>query len=402
MKTFKPILFSGLILLLVLFQACREELKIPNYEHSQPASIYALRRVQLSDGLTFGKTIIRAIVTSDIISKNISKTTLILQDLVNDAAIAAELELENTTIKMGDIVLLDLENTRMINKSGELTITGLTSANLLIESSNNAIPAKSTSIATLIKNAKYWGPIYVKLDKVNISKGSTNLLQGDLLIDDEIVEIRARFLQESVFYNETNPTFVQALKGVARIDSEGVVISPRNFDDIQIGLLELLEDFEQSANTNYDTKVMNFVTGAWIIDGGITATSASDPKNGKQSIRLQGTIGNALRNGIVAMNFDLKGIKTVSISHGIYPAAAELANVNPTTFGVEISKDGGKTYTLIGSAEVDIKSTSLKKTEFNVSAGFSEDVRLRIVNTSIPFTNNSRPRINIDDVFFKF
>src|SRR5690606_12082267 len=111
--------------------------------------------------------------------------------------------------------------------------------------------------------------------------------------------------------------------GLARTIGDELFLMPRNIADVPGGLPVLVEDVELSSNTNYDSKNMNFITGSWLIDGGITATSAADPKNGRQSIRLQGTVGNNNRNGIIAMNFDLKGIKTVAVSHGIYPAAAE-------------------------------------------------------------------------------
>ena len=395
-------LYWGVCLFTMLFQACTDDLKIPNYENSTPSSIYALRRIELKENLLFGKTEIRAVVTSDIKAKNISKTTLVVQDLVNEAAIVLALDFENSSIQLGDVVVINLENAKMSYVDNELSVTNLSQENLTVESSNRSVTPKSTNIASLMANAKYWGPILVKLDKINISAGTSNKLNGELLIDDEIVEIRASFLPESIFADEENPTFVQVISGLARIDKEGVRLAPRNLEDIQLGLLELLEDFEQSSNTDYNSKVMNFITGAWTIDGGITATSASDPKNGKQSIRLQGTVGNNLRKGIIAMNFDLKGVKTVSVSHGIYPAAAEVGNINPTVFNLEVSKDGGKSYTVVGTAEINTKLTTLTKTDFQINAGFGEDVRFRVVNTSIPFANNSRPRINIDDIHFKF
>lgn len=402
MKILQPILFWGACLFIMLFQACRSDLNLPNYEKSTPTNIYALRRVELKENLVFGKTAIRAVITSDINSKNISKTNLIVQDLVNEAAIVLSLNFENNKFKLGDVVILNLENTKMSYNDNELTISDVDIENISIESSNRIIPAKSTNLASLIANAKYWGPILIKLDKININSATSNKLNGQLLIDDEIVEIRSNFLNESIFANEENPAFVQGLKGLARIDKEGVLLSPRNLEDIQVGLLELLEDFEQSTNTDYNVKVMNFITGSWTIDGGITATSSSDPKNGKQSIRLQGTVENTLRNGIIAMNFDLKGVKAVSISYGIYPAAAEVGNVNPTVFQLEVSRDSGATYTVVGTGEIDNKSITLSKTEFQINATFSENIRLRIVNTSIPFANKNRPRINIDDIHFKF
>lgn len=390
------------MILLSLFQGCRQDVKIPNYEYSTPATIQALRRVQQTEELLFGKTAIRALVTSDIEAKNSDASTLIVQDLVAESAIVVQLAFTNTDIRMGDVVTLNLENARLKEINGELVVVQLGRAAIQVESSGNTLRPKTTSIATLLSNVRYWGPILIKLDKVNIAQGADSKLKGKLLIDDEIVEIIADFREGSIFENEENPGFVQAIIGVARIEGKDVVLSPRNLDDIQIGLKELLEDFEQGSNTNYDAKFMSFVTGSWLVDGGITATSSADPKNGKQSIRLQGTVGNSKRNGIIGMNFDLKGVKTIAVSYGIYPAAAETSNVNPTVFTLEISRDGGKTYTAVGTTEIDNKSTVLSTVRFPINAGFSENVRFRIVNTSIPFSNNSRPRINIDDIHFNF
>lgn len=400
MKT-RDLLF-GMLLLLSAFSGCRDDAQIPHYETSSPSSIYALRRIQTDDNLKFGTTAIRAIVTSDYESKNIEGNIIVVQDLTDDAAILLQLREENDAIKQGDIVRINLEQSTLKYMDGELTVSDLSLNNITVESSGNNFTPKIVSIATLMTNCKYWGPLLVRLNKINISDNGSTKLSGDLLIDDEIVEIQTRFRDASVFAVETNPLFVESMVGLARIIGDEVFLMPRNIADIQVGLTELLEDFELSSNTNYDSKNMNFITGSWLIDGGITATSAADPKNGRQSIRLQGTVGNNNRNGIIAMNFDLKGIKTVAVSHGIYPAAAETGNVNPTVFTVEVSRDGGNTYTPIGTGEVDKSGTSLETTVFEVNAGLGENVRIRIVNTSLPFANNNRPRINLDDIHFKF
>lgn len=149
-------------------------------------------------------------------------------------------------------------------------------------------------------------------------------------------------------------------------------------------------------------KTLNFVTGMWTIDGGITAATSSDPKNGAQSIRLQGNISNQTRQGIISMEFDLVGVKSISISYGIYPANAEVNNINPTIFDIEVSFDNGETYTPVGTVEVDTSSRDLSTSSFSIDAGFSKKVRFRIVNSSIPFTNGNKPRINIDDFVFNF
>ncbi len=390
------------LLVTLLIGSCKKEPDIGSYDDPKPTSVYNLRRVQLKEGLVFGKTAIPAIVTSDAAGRNVDSRILVVQDPTSEAAIVIQFAEKPTNFKLNDRVTINLEGAQITQKDGELIISGISQDQIASAGEKGTVTPKSTTIAGLLANAKYWGPILVKLDKVNIASNSQLKLTGNLTIDDDIAEMTATFDGNSVFASETNPGFVESFNGLPLIAGNEVRFYPRNLEDIKVGVSELLEDFEQGSNTNYDAKPMNFITGIWTIDGGITATSSSDPKNGKQSIRLQGTVGNANRTGIIAMNFDLKGVKTVSVSHGIYPAAAEVGNVNPTVFTLEVSRDGGVTYQELGSAEVDLKSTSLKASTFTVNAGLGEKVRFRVVNTSIPFSNNNRPRINIDDILFKF
>lgn len=382
--------------------SCTKEIKTGDYPDPAPSSVYNVRRVEIKDDLVFGETSFRAVVTSDITNGNFNNKLLVIQDLNEEAAIGIELSAANTSLLKDDVVTVNLKGARLTNKAGEPVVVNLPLDQIKASGEQKSLTPKSTSIAALLANAKYWGPILVKLDKVTIYNDNSEQLSGDLLIDDEIAEMTVSFKPGSVFAAQDNPGYVESLIGVAYTNGTDWLLYPRSLDDIKVGVSELLEDFEQASNTNYDSKVMNFVTGAWTIDGGITATSTADPKNGKQSIRLQGTVGNGNRNGIIAMNFDLKGVKTISVSYGMYPAAAEVANVNPTVFAVEVSKDGGQTYEVVGTAEVDTRSNALSTSTFTVNAGFSESVRFRVVNTSIPFANNNRPRINFDDILFTF
>lgn len=391
-----------MVLIITSLYSCKEKPQIPEYEFSQPSSILALRKVKIKEDLKFGKTAISAVVTSDIENGNISDKTLILQDKVSDAAIVAELDGSFDDILLWDEVELNLENAQLKEEAGELIVTGLNRSSFIVKSQEVKLAPKTVNIATAIKNAKYWGPILVKLEKVNIKSFESGRLSGDLVLDDEIIEVKSRVLTSSSFSNEEAPDYVEAYVGLLRTIDEEIFINPRNLDDLQLGVLQLVEDFEQASNTNYDKKVMTFITGDWIIDGGITAASAADPKNGKQSIRLQGNINNPNRNGIIEMVFDVKGVKTISVSHGIYPAAAEVANENPTVFSLEISKDKGQSYEVVGEVEIDTQSRTLSTSTFEINGSFGEAMRFRIVNTSLPFANNNRPRINIDDIVFDF
>lgn len=387
---------------IIAFTSCTDRIDIPENVLSQPQSITGLRKVSLQDNMVFGATAIKAIVTSDAQQKNISAGMMIVQEEGKDAAVILQMESGADQYPMGAEVQIDLAHSSAQIVNGELVITSLKSEQVKLTGKTVSVAPKITNLPTLLINAKYWGPVLVKLEKVELSGGNGGLLSGEFTLDDGVGTVFSDILPEATFSDNQAPDFVEAYTGILRIKGEQFFINPRNLDDIQVGLKELLEDFEAASSAVYDVKTLQFKTGGWIIDGGITAGTASDPKNGLQSIRLQGTVGNIKRNGVVTMDFDVKAVKSLKISHGIYPAAAETGNVNPTTLDIEISKDGGLTYSFLDQLEIDIKSASLKTDVIPVNAAFGENVRFRIVNSSTPFANKNKPRINIDDVLFIF
>lgn len=387
---------------IIALTSCKDRIDIPENVLSQPQSITGLRKVSLKDNMVFGATAIKAIVTSDAQQKNISNGMMIVQEEGKDAAVILQMESGADQYPMGAEVQIDLAHSSAQIVNGELVITSLKSEQVKQTGKTASVAPKITNLPTLLINAKYWGPILVKLEKVELSGGNGGLLSGEFTLDDGVGTVFSDILSGAAFSDNQAPDFVEAYTGILRIKGEQFFVNPRNLDDIQVGLKELLEDFEAASSAVYDVKTLQFKTGGWIIDGGITAGTASDPKNGLQSIRLQGTVGNMKRNGVVTMDFDVKAVKSLKISHGIYPAAAETGNVNPTTLDIEISKDGGLTYSFLDQVEVDIKSASLKTDVIPVNAAFGENVRFRIVNSSTPFANKNKPRINIDDVLFIF
>jgi len=393
---------SIFFLLTIVLWSCSDTIELPDNLPSKPQSITGLRRVTLKENLVFGPTAIKGVVISDAQNKNIEEGSLIIQEESKDVAILLKLDEGTAHYPAGAEVEINLEGSTLSNLKGEMAVTNLKSAQVRTTGKTVAISAKSTNLPTLLLNASYWGPILVKLEKVEISGGINGKLSGELTLDDGIGTVFSTIQPTAVFDDNTLPPFVESYAGILRIQDEKFYINPRNLEDIQVGLKELLEDFEADASSNYDVKTLAFRTGNWTIDGGITAATAADLKTGLQSIRLQGHLTNANRKGIVTMEFDMKAVKTLKISHGIYPAAAETSNVNPTTLNVEISRDGGLTYVLLQQLEVDIKAATLKTDIIPVNAGFSENVRFRIVNSSTPFSNQNKPRINIDDVLFMF
>lgn len=256
MKNLSNGIFS-LIVFTILY-SCSSEPNIPDYQLSQPSSITGLRRVQLKPDLQFGHTNIVAVVTSDIAQKNIDEHTIIVQDKVGDAAIVLELTEPNQSLFLGDEVLIDLNGTQLIERNGEFVIISLPITQIVKTGNSVQITPKSTNIASLSANAAYWGPIVVKLEKIFIDNEYGNNLSGKLSIDDEIISVYSEFLETSIFADEENPEFVEAFIGIVRINNTDIYVNPRNLDDIQVGLLQLIEDFEQDTSTNYDKKNAEF------------------------------------------------------------------------------------------------------------------------------------------------
>jgi len=140
----------------------------------------------------------------------------------------------------------------------------------------------------------------------------------------------------------------------------------------------LFENFETGSKTAYAAGTVNFSTGSWTLTDALVGTSASDAKDGSQSIRVRNT-------GIISMNFDVTtGATTVTVKHAVYGSDAS------SSWGLWVSADGGATYTQVGAA-VTSSSTTLATATFTVN-------RTGNVRFDIRKISGGTNRINIDDV----
>src|ERR1700754_1656535 len=99
----------------------------------------------------------------------------------------------------------------------------------------------------------------------------------------------------------------------------------------------LFENFESGSKTAYAAGTVTFSSGSWTLTDALVGTSASDAKDGSQSVRVRNT-------GIISMNFDVSsGASTVTVSHATYGSDGS------STWGLWVSADGGSTYTQVGS-----------------------------------------------------
>lgn len=394
----KSIITLLLFAFIGVFTGCSEDDSIAVDPSSKPESINALRKVEMKDNLKFGETSILGVVISNHSIGNFQNGILAVQQEGQPAGIL--LELTNAgSYEMGQEVIINLDGSTLHLVDGELRVKNLSAVNVSTTGKRVALNPRSTDISTLTAEAKYWGPILVQLENI-VFDSESPIIGGENAIKDGISSATLKVLSSAEFYNEKAPSRLDAITGVARLFNESIHIYPRTMDDLKLSVTEIKEDFEDDTNTSYDVKVLNLKTGAWILDGGITASTAADLKNGSQSIRLQGSTTNENRKGILSMEFDVEGVKGVRLSHGIYPASAEVSNPNPTTIDLEISHDGGETYTFVSSFTIDVNSDVLITEEVAIDNENGEAVRFRIVNSSAPFENNNLPRISIDDVIF--
>jgi endonuclease G len=164
----------------------------------------------------------------------------------------------------------------------------------------------------------------------------------------------------------------------------------------------ITEDFENAVKAGYAAASVNLITGSWKFDGAIVGNEKQDIKNGKKSARIQGTKNDTLRNGILAMNFDVRHLQTISIKSS-FTNFSDNQFVSTTvpvplkaSWELQFSKDGGKTFTKTGET-INETDTVLVNHVFKITD--TSALRFRIVNTS-EYKGATRVRLNIDDVTF--
>ncbi|KAA9327185.1 T9SS type A sorting domain-containing protein [Hymenobacter busanensis] len=144
----------------------------------------------------------------------------------------------------------------------------------------------------------------------------------------------------------------------------------------------LFEDFEAGVKASYTAGTVTLSSGDWLFtDALIGTTAGSDRFNGTKSARIRG-------GGSIAMAFDkTNGAGTVTVNAGLY------GNDAPASIKVEISTDGGTTYSDI-TGTAPLLSNTL--TSYTFAANRAGNVRLRISSTNT--TAGTNPRLNVDDV----
>jgi endonuclease G len=139
----------------------------------------------------------------------------------------------------------------------------------------------------------------------------------------------------------------------------------------------ITEDFETGEKPNYKKGDVELISGNWNLKDALIGEDSADVKNGSRSLRL--------RTGSIAMNFDLKGVKQISIKHAKYGKDAK------SEWQLYFSVDSGTTYLPLGKPIID--TNTFFRTDsfiFNIT----KKARFKI-------SKKGSSRINIDDITFK-
>ncbi len=138
----------------------------------------------------------------------------------------------------------------------------------------------------------------------------------------------------------------------------------------------ITENFEDGDKKNYASDEILLLTGKWTFNDALIGTIDGDAKNGSKSVRL--------RNGFIAMNFDIAGLNSLTLKHAKY------GKDENSVWQLLMSTDGGKTYAQLGS---DVTTSSNALTEETFKINVSGKVRFQI-------KKSGTSRINLDDITF--
>lgn len=139
------------------------------------------------------------------------------------------------------------------------------------------------------------------------------------------------------------------------------------------------ETFEKakSSKPSYAASPVTFDSGTWLLDDALLGGSKDDVKNGEHAVRIRNT-------GKLAMQFDVQGAISVSISHGTY------GTDGASSWQLWASKDGGSTFVQVDQT-ITTTEHELKSASFHLNAD-------RAVRFEIRKISGGKNRINIDDI----
>ena len=130
---------------------------------------------------------------------------------------------------------------------------------------------------------------------------------------------------------------------------------------------QLFEDFEGASKGGYAAAIVNLESGPWMLNDALLGNQSGDKRIGSQSVRL--------RDGFIAMEFDISGAGDVRFYH----ANAGFSGDTGGKIQLQYSQNGGSSWNNVGpelaSPEEDLEQAS-------IAVNKEGNIRFRIIRTA--------------------
>jgi len=349
---------------------------------------------------------IRGTVISDYANGNVTPGIVVIQGLKKGTV-------KGITLNMGDaaanyafgdsLFINNIENAVLTKVNGTMQIKGISPENIVKVATNRTVNPISVTTYLLDSLPDNYEATLVRVYSGAIKPNpvATEIYSGDKPLTDGTATIALHTEATASFGTAKLPASA-TITGIAMpyaASSDQVPVTrlwPRNINDItDIGgpLYEgFPESFEGQVKGGYANATVALKTGVWRLNNALLGTTAGRDRfslPGRQAVRFQ---QNLTTSSYLQMEFDvMNGASKVSFSYGNYYTDAS------STFRLEYSVDGGKTWKAQGSNITD--ATAVPKT-ITYQMDITGKVRFRINKLGLGTTNNTsinNGRLSVDD-----
>ncbi|MFK7797161.1 MAG: DUF5689 domain-containing protein [Aureispira sp.] len=127
-------------------------------------------------------TSIGGIVISDRAAENITGRNVVVQQ-TNGAGIVVRLDLNNTTLNLGDSVTIDVSSATLSEFRGLLQVSDVPNANATVVNTGNSITPRVATVSDVLTNAETWESTLVVINGATIA-GGTGTYSGGTTVTD--------------------------------------------------------------------------------------------------------------------------------------------------------------------------------------------------------------------------
>ncbi len=240
-----------------------------------------------------------------------------------------------------------------------------------------AAPAPTVTSFTPARAVAGTGPVIVTINGTNLVAGATASFNGTGAYT--LTPVGTAGTSATVSLPASALTTVGSYP--VTVTNSGGTSTALNFSVVAPATTTAYEDFEMGTKTSYAAGNVTLRSGIWTFDNALIGNQFNDKVNQVAGARIRG-------GGFIAMNFDKpNGAGIISVSAALYGTDAA------ASFTLEISSNGGTTYTPVTGAPAALTTTL---TPYTFTVNRTGNIRLRFTSTNT--TVGANPRIDLDDL----